>query len=306
VSKKKVIAQIIVSLIATALITLLIISRFDEIIKAVKEMSLIAFISVILIQLAAYLLRVHTWSMVLKIAGAPVEKRPLHSSSGAAFLTNCFFPIYVGQWARVFILKTTSKNPPKISQMFIAEGASIFVEMIIVFLVLIISISALPFGGLVVLFFAVSSIFLSGLIIYLLKHHHEREWVKSLHIFKKKRDLAKFSFLLMLVMFSQILRFEIVLNQIANVSLAKSALAFIGAGVAGIIPVGPATSSVGGIIAGSGVGLDQAIAAGVLLSATAIIAATIYLLISGGAQFIFKRRKDLEEIPDEEPLVLGP
>lgn len=305
-SKRKVIIQVAISLIATALITLLIISRFDEIIKAVKEMSLIAFISVILIQLFSYLLRVHTWNMVLKVAGVPVEKGPLHSSSGAAFLTNCFFPIYVGQWVRVFILRATSQNPPKISQMFIAEGASVFVEMIIVFLVLIISISALPFGSWAVLFFTVSSIFLTGLIIYLLKHHGEREWVKSLHIFKKKRDLFKFSSLLSLVMLSQIIRFEIVLNQIADVSLAKSALAFIGTGVSGIIPVGPAASSVGGIVAGGGVSLDQAIAASVLLSATAIIAATIYLLISGGAQFIFKRRKDLEEVPDKEPLILSP
>ncbi len=300
------ILQVIISLIATAIITVLIISRFDEIVKTVKEMNFAAFLTVVVLQIFSYYLRVKTWGMVLRVAGSEVEKGPLHASSGAAFLTNCFFPIYVGQWVRVFILRSTSKNPPKISQMFIAEGASIFIEMIIVFLVLIISISALPFGGLPVLVFGLASLLLTGLIFYLIKGHSHRDWVKSLNIFTKKIDLIKFSALLTLVMTSQIVRFEIVLKQIADISLAKSALAFIGTGVSGIVPVGPAASSVGGIVAGSGVSLDQAIAASILLSATAIIAATIYLLVSGGAQFIFKRRKDLEEVPDKEPLVLGP
>lgn len=305
-NRRRLLIQTGLTLFFTAGLTGLIVYRWGDVSAGLSQISLLTLSGLVLLQLASYLVRVHAWQLSLRVGAAPVEAGPLHLASGAAFLVNTFAPVYLGQVLRIFILRHWSRQPPSVAQMAVADFASLFIEAGIVLLILVVSISLLPFAIWPLLITATVVGLGMIVIVKLRSNHQERSWVQALNIFAERRKLAQFSGLLAFVVLVQPVRFWMTLQAIGDPqTIVKSALAFIGTSVSAVVPVGPAASSVGGISAATGSGLTVAVTAGLILMASAAVAAGIYLIIGGGASYLWRNRKQLPELEQELARELG-
>lgn len=279
---KKVIFQTVIFVAASSVLAFLIVQKWPEIYSGLVDVSVYTVLALALLQGVSYICRVHAWRLSLKFTDSEIETVPLHSSSAATFLVNCFVPVYIGQWLRMFILKKTTKKPPTLSQMTTAEGASLFVEAIIVFVVLIATIAFLPLGIWPVFVIGGAVFVVAFVFFFLARRHPDKKWVEVLYIFKNRLELVIFSTLLVVVIFVQPVRFYLALSAIGSPkTIIESALAFISTCIGSVLPIGPTASSTGGVKASTGVTLDLALTVGIILAASAVIAAGVYFLISG-------------------------
>src|SRR5918995_921969 len=82
--------------------------------------------------LVALVLRAESWGLCLDAAGAPVERRRLHSSSSLRFLADTTVPTYIGAWVRIAILRRLGgERAPTIGQMITADGTLLLIEAFI-------------------------------------------------------------------------------------------------------------------------------------------------------------------------------
>jgi hypothetical protein len=241
----------------------------------------------------ALVLRAESWGLCLEAAGAPVERRRLHSSSSLRFLADTTVPTYIGAWVRIAILRRLGgERAPTVGQMITADGTLLLVEAFIT-VGLLIACSML--AGLSwywpLLFLALSAAALLA-VTALRRRFAERAWVRAFDVLSHARQRVTLTVMLIFVLTIQPVRFWIALHAVGlDASALESLLAFVWTSVINALPIGPGPASVGATVSVFGSeGIGAATASGLVLAATAFVAAGAYS-IWGGLALIRERRE---------------
>src|SRR5690242_5562132 len=135
--RSQVIRGIVGPIVGIVVLLIVLWPHLDDILDAARLVSTRAAVSLAVLQLIALLLRAEAWGRCVRAAGAPIDRRLLHSSSSLRFLADTIVPTYVGAWVRIGLVKrfdrARSAQPgaspsPTIGQMFTADGLMLLVE----------------------------------------------------------------------------------------------------------------------------------------------------------------------------------
>lgn len=240
--------------------------------------------ALVLLHLLALVLRAESWGLCLEAAGAPVDRRRLHASSSLRFLADTTVPTYVGAWVRIAILRRLEGHrAPTIGQMVTADGTLLLVEAFIT-VGLLVACSML--AGLSwywpLTFLALSAAALLA-VAALRRRFAERAWVKAFDVLSHARHRVTLTLMLIVVLTLQPVRFWIALHAVGlDAGALESLLTFVWTSVINALPVGPGPASVGATVSVFGSeGVGAATASGLVLTATAFVAAGAYSVWGG-------------------------
>lgn len=286
-----------VSLGATGAVVALVASNAAEVGDALSLAALEQVAALVVLHLVALLLRAEAWGLCLTAAGAPVERRRLHATSSARFLADTTVPTYIGAWVRIAMLRRLGGGrAPTIGQMIIADGTLLLVEAFITVGLLV---GCAVLAGLSwywpLLFAAVAAAALLG--VHALRHRFaDRAWVKAFDVLSHARHRLTLTLLLVVVLVLQPVRFWIALQAVGlDASALEALLTFVWTSVINALPVGPGPASVGATVSVFGSdGLGAATASGLVLAASAFVAAGVYS-IWGGIALARERRARVTE-----------
>jgi uncharacterized membrane protein YbhN (UPF0104 family) len=266
---------------ATAGVVALVAGNAAEVGAALALASAPEIAALVLLHLLALVLRAESWGLCLDAAGAPVERRRLHATSSLRFLADTTVPTYVGAWVRIAILRRLGGDRgPTIGQMITADGTLIVVEVFIT-VGLLIACSALAGLSLYwpLLFTGVAAAALLG-VGALRRRFGDSAWVRSFDVLSHARRRVTLTVMLFFVLTIQPLRFWLALSAVGiDADALQSLLTFVTTSVITALPVGPGPASVGATVSVFGRdGVGAAAASGLVLAATAFVAAAVYSL----------------------------
>ena len=245
------------------------------------------------LHLAALILRAEAWGLCLAAAGKPLPRRRLHAASSLRFLVDTAVPTYVGAWVRIAILKRLEGDKaPTVGQMITADGVLLLVEAIIT-VVLLIGCSVL--AGLdwyLPLLFAMAAAAALGGVVILRRRFANRAFVRVFDVLSDSQHRVLLTVLLTIVLTIQSLRFYISLHAVGlDASALQSLLTFVTTSAINALPIGPGPASVGATVSVFGRdGVGAATASGLVLAASAFVAAGLYS-VWGGYQLLRTRRE---------------
>jgi hypothetical protein len=264
---------------ATAAVVALVEANAAEVGRALSVTTLQQVAALAALHLVALVLRAEAWGLCLQAADAPVERRRLHSTSSLRFLADTTVPTYFGAWVRIALLRRLGGDrAPTIGQMITADGTLLIVEAFIT-VVLLVACSVLV--GLSwywpLIFAAIAVTAVLGVHVARLRFG-DRAWVRSFDVLSHARHRLTLTVLLVFVLVIQPLRFWIALDAVGlNASALESLLTFVTTSAINTLPVGPGPASVGATVSVFGhEGVGAAAASGLVLAATAFVAAAIY------------------------------
>jgi uncharacterized membrane protein YbhN (UPF0104 family) len=264
---------------ATAAVVALVAANAGEVGDALSLATLEQVAALVLLHLIALVLRAESWGLCLDAAGAPVDRRRLHGSSSLRFLADTTVPTYIGAWVRIAILRRTEGDrAPTIGQMITADGTLLLVEAFIT-VALLVACSALV--GLSwywpLLFLALSAAALLA-VVALRRRFAERAWVRAFDVLSHARRRVALTVMLVFVLTIQPVRFWIALHAVGlDASALQSLVTFVWTSIINTLPVGPGPASVGATVSVFGSdGVGAATASGLVLAATAFVAAGAY------------------------------
>lgn len=300
--RREVITGIVGPTIAIAVLVIALWSHFDDIAQAWSLISTRALVGLAVLHLIALLLRAEAWGRCVAAAGAPIERRLLHSSSALRFLADTIVPTYVGAWVRIGLVRrydapraaASGATPtPTIGQMFTADGLMLLVEAVltIVLVVLAVATSSLEWWWIAVFGFAVVLLLL--LVRWIFRRYQDREFAKTARVLQNSGERYRLAALLAVVLTIQPIRFYIAFKALGlDPSMSDALLAFLLTTVFNALPIGPGPSSIAAsatLFAGQGI--DRAALAGIVLLGTAIVAALVYSIY--GAFDLVGRTREL-------------
>ena len=249
--------------------------------------------ALVVLHLLALVLRAESWGLCLAAADAPIERRRLHSTSSLRFLADTTVPTYIGAWVRIAILRRLGGDrAPTIGQMITADGTLLIVEAFITVALLI---ACCALAGLSLywplLFAAIAVAALLGVRIAR-RRFADRAWVRSFDVLSHARHRMTLTVMLFFVLVLQPVRFWIALEAVGlDASALESLLTFVTTSVLNTLPVGPGPASVGATVSVFGHdGVGAATASGLVLAATAFVAAAIYS--SWGVAALMRERRE--------------
>jgi hypothetical protein len=274
-------------LIAIAVVIALLWPHFDEIGEAWELISVKALVSLVVLHLIALLLRAEAWGRCVEAAGAPIERTLLHSSSSLRFLADTVVPTYIGAWVRIGLVKRydapRASQPdatptPTIGQMFTADGLMLLVEAVLTIGLVIAAVmtSSLQWWWVFVLGAGVGILVL--IVRWVFIRFKDREFAQTARVLQLSGERYRLAALLAVVLTLQPIRFYIAFKALGlDPSMSDALLAFLLTTVFNALPIGPGPSSIAAstaLFSGSASGVTAA--AGLVLLASAIVAAAIY------------------------------
>lgn len=278
--------------------------HFDEILEAAELVSLESAAALVLLHVLALLIRAESWGLCVAAAGAPLDRRLLHSSSSLRFLADTLVPTYIGAWVRIALVKRFDRpegdkahETPTIGQMFTADGLLLFVEAVITVALVGLAVvtSSLEWWWFFV--FAAAVLVLFFVLRWIFERFRDREFARTARVLSDARDRYVLAAMLAVVLTLQPVRFYIALNAIGlDPSASDALLAFLLTTAFGALPIGPGPSSVAAAAAiFASAGIDKTASAGLVLLATAVVAAALYSLY--GAFDLLRRNRDRDGEP---------
>ena len=278
---------------ATAAVIALVASHATEVGEALALATFEQVAALVLLHLVALVLRAEAWGLCLSGAGAPVERRRLHATSSVRFLADTTVPTYIGAWVRIAILrKLGGDKAPTIGQMITADGTLLLVE---VFITVGLLAACCALAGLSwywpLLFAAVGGAALLA-VIALRRRFEGSAWVRAFDVLSHSRHRAVLTVMLVVVLTIQPVRFWIALQAVGlDANALESLLTFVWTSAINALPVGPGPASVGATVSVFGrEGVGAAAASGLVLAASAFVAAGVYS-IWGGLALARERRE---------------
>jgi hypothetical protein len=257
--------------------------------------------ALVALHFVALLLRAEAWGLCLAAADAPVDRRRLHATSSVRFLADTTVPTYIGAWVRIVLLRRFGgERVPTIGQMITADGVLLIVEALIT-VVLLVGCSVL--AGLSwywpALFAGLSALALLGIVVAR-RRFAASAWVRTFDVLSHARHRVTLTAMLILVLTIQPLRFWIALEAVGlDADALKSLLTFITTSAINTLPVGPGPASVGATVSVFGHdGVGAAAASGLVLAATAFVAAGVYSTW-GAVELLRERRSVAASAPSE-------
>lgn len=235
--------------------------------------------ALVLLHLLALVLRAESWGLCLEAAGAPVERRRLHATSSLRFLADTTVPTYVGAWVRIVLLRRLcGDRAPTIGQMVTADGTLLLVEAFITVALLVACSVLAGLSWYWPLLFAGASATALLAVGALRRRFAGRAWVRAFDVLSHARRRVTLTLMLIVVLTIQPVRFWIALHAVGlDASALESLLTFVWTSVLNALPVGPGPASVGATVSVFGRdGLGAATASGLVLAATAFVAAGAY------------------------------
>lgn len=285
--RSQVIRGIVGPLVAIVVLTVLLWPHFDEILEAAKLISLEAAVALIALHLIALLLRAEAWGRCVAAAGAPVERKLLHSSSSLRFLADTVVPTYIGAWVRIALVKRFDREraarpgatpTPTIGQMFTADGLMLLVEAVITVVLIAIAVFTSPLEWWWFFVFSAAVMLLILLLRWVFERFKDREFARTARVLSDAHDRLVLTALLAVVLTLQPIRFYIAFTAVGlDPSASEALLAFLLTTAFGALPIGPGPSSVAASAAlFASAGIDKTASAGLVLLASAVVAAAVY------------------------------
>jgi hypothetical protein len=284
---------------ATVAVIALVASNAEDVGDALALATFKEIAALVLLHLVALVLRAEAWGLCLTAAGAPIERRRLHATSSLRFLADTTVPTYIGAWVRIAILrKLDGKKAPTIGQMITADGTLLLVEALltVVLLVLCAMLAGLSWYW-PLLFAGLAFAALLG-VVALRRRFEGRAWVRAFDVLSHSRHRMVLTGLLAVVLTIQPIRFFIALHAVGlDANALESLLTFVWTSAINALPVGPGPASVGATVSVFGRdGVGAATASGLVLAASAFVAAGAYS-IWGGLALARERRERAVESP---------
>jgi hypothetical protein len=281
------------SVAATGAVVALVATNASEVGRALSLATLEQVAALVLLHLLALVLRAEAWGLCLSAADAPVERRRLHAASSLRFLADTTIPTYLGAWVRIGILRRLGGDrTPTVGQMITADATLLLVEGFITVGLLV---SCCLLAGLSwywpLLFAAIAGAALLG-VYGLRRRFADRAWVRAFDVLSDSRHRVTLTALLIVVLTVQPVRFWIALHAVGlDANALESLLTFVWTSVINALPVGPGPASVGATVSVFGDdGVGAATASGLVLAASAFVAAGVY---SGwGALALTRERRE--------------
>lgn len=285
--RRELITGIIGPVLAIGVLLVVLWSRFDQIADSWRLISTRALIGLVVFHLIALILRAIAWGRCVAAAGAPVEKRLLHSSSSLRFLADTIVPTYIGAWVRIGLVRrldapraaqSGATPTPTIGQMFTADGLMLLVEAVLTIglVVLAVLTSSLEWWWIVAFGCFVLVALMCVRLIF--RRYEDREFAKTARVLADSGERYRLAALLAVVLTLQPIRFYIAFKALGlDPSMSDALLAFLLTTVFNALPIGPGPSSIAASAALFGSdGIDRAALAGIVLLGTAIVAALVY------------------------------
>lgn len=295
--------------VAICVLVALLWPHFDEIREAWKLISLKAAAALVVLHLIALLLRAEAWGRCIDAAGAPIEKSLLHSSSSLRFLADTVVPTYIGAWVRIWLVKRydapraakpDATPTPTIGQMFTADGLMLLVEAVITIGLIIAAVltSSLAWWWIFVFSAAVGLLLL--IVRWIIIRYKHREFAQTARVLQHSGQRYRLAAILAIVLTLQPIRYYIAFKALGlDPSMSDALLAFLLTTVFNALPIGPGPSS---IAASAALFADDAVAvtasAGLVLLATAIVAAAVYSIY--GAFDLSRRSRVASTAPEAQ------
>jgi hypothetical protein len=263
----------------TAAVIALVAANAGEVGTALSVTTFEQVAALVVLHLVALVLRAEAWGLCLTAADAPIERRRLHATSSLRFLADTTVPTYIGAWVRIAILRRLGGDKlPTIGQMITADGTILIVEAFIT-VGLLFACCALTGLSLYwpLLFAAIAAAAMLGVHVAR-RRFANRSWVRSFDVLSHGRHRVTLTVLLFFVLIIQPVRFWIALEAVGlDASALESLLTFVTTSVINTLPVGPGPASVGATVSVFGHdGVGAATASGLVLAATAFVAAAAY------------------------------
>ncbi len=252
--------------------------EIDEAIARVPAVSLALLAG---LHLLALVLRAEAWGTCVAAAGAPVERQVLHPVSALRFLADTVVPTYIGAWVRIGLLrKMHPERAPTIGQMVVADGVLLAVEaaILVVIVGLAVATAPVPWWWLALMIGLAAGAL--AVCLLLRRRFAGRPWARTLDVLTGAPRRAVLVGLLAVVLLVQPLRMWIAVEAIGvDGSFTDAVLVFVATSVFNAVPVGPGPANISALAAVfHGAGLAAAAAAGLIVAATAVMAAGVYSL----------------------------
>lgn len=291
--------------IAIAVLVAILWPHFDEIVEAWELISLRAFVALVVLHLIALILRAVSWGRCVAAAGAPVEPSLLHSSSALRFLADTVVPTYIGAWVRIWLVKRydaprasapAATPTPTIGQMFTADGLMLLVEAVITIGLVIAAVitSSLEWWWAIVFSAAVGVLLL--VVRWVFRRYEDREFAQTARVLQDSGERYRLAALLTVVLTLQPIRYYIAFVALGlEPTMSDALLAFLLTTVFNAAPIGPGPSSIAASAAlFASEGIEKTASAGLVLLASAIVAAAVYSIYG---VFDLTRRSRAENPP---------
>lgn len=281
------------SIAAAVAVAVLVAANASEVRDALALAALEQVAALVLLHLLALVFRAESWGLCLTAAGSPVERRPLHAASSLRFLADTTVPTYFGAGVRIAILRRLGgRRAPTIGQMITADGTLLLVEAFItVGLLVACSIMAGLSWYWPLLFAAAASVALLA-VVAARRRFAARQWVRAFDVLSHSRHRVVLTALLAVVLTVQPVRFWIALHAVGlDASAIESLITFVWTSIINVLPVGPGPASVGATVSVFGdEGIGAATASGLVLAASAFVAAGLYSV--WGALALARERRE--------------
>jgi uncharacterized membrane protein YbhN (UPF0104 family) len=276
-------------LVAIAVLVAILWPHFDDITEAWELISLRALVALVVLHLIALLLRAEAWGRCIDAAGAPIEKSLLHASSSLRFLADTIVPTYIGAWVRIWLVRRYDKPraarpeatpTPTIGQMFTADGLMLLVEAVITIGLVIAAVVTSSLEWWWVFVFAAGVGVLLLIVRWIFIRYKDREFAQTARVLQNSRERYKLAAILAIVLTLQPIRYYIAFRALGlDPSMSDALVAFLLTTVFNALPIGPGPSSIAASAAlFANEGFDKTASAGLVLLASAIVAAAIYSL----------------------------
>ena len=202
-------------------------------------------------------------------------------------------PTYVGAWVRIAILRRLGgDSAPTIGQMITADGTLLLVEAFITVGLLVACSVLAGLSWYWPLLVALASAVALLAVLALRRRFAGRAWVRAFDVLSHARHRVTLTLLLIVVLTIQPVRFWIALHAVGlDATALESLVTFVWTSIINALPVGPGPASVGATVSVFGdEGVGAAAASGLVLAATAFVAAAVYSM--WGALALARERRE--------------
>jgi hypothetical protein len=281
-------------LIFLAVIAYVVTQHGGDIDRAVSRTSFGTLVIVILLAMVALVARSETAVACLTAMGDRPSRLDIHPASAAAFVVGTVNH-YVASPARAAVLKRLDPaRAPSIPQMMLVDASTYLIEGLLAAALLVVSASLLKLQWWMPVLVVLAAVSALAVALVLRRRLVRHPAFRGLEMLAHSRQRLIVVGLSLIIFASQIIRTLLVLRATGlHPTLLQACATFVAAGVLSSFLTGPATGTAGApllIFGHSAIG--AAVAAGLILSITALLAALLYALACGPLYGHRMRRPD--------------
>jgi hypothetical protein len=261
---------------------------------AAQRVSLGTLIVVTLLALVTLLARSEAVLACLAAMNTPWDRRDIHAANSLTFIVNTVNH-YASSIVRAALVKRLdSRRAPTITQMIMVDAATTLIEGVLVAVLIVVSAGELKLAWWIPVLAVVAAVAGVGAALVIRRRFERFRAFRGLEVLAHSRGRARVAALMVIVFACQIARTLIVLRATGlHPSLLQAAATFIAAGVLSSLLVGPgAGTAAAPLIVLGHRSVAAAAAAGLILSATALLAAIVYAAI-GAPVYLWQLRRTI-------------